>query len=122
MARTLTMAGVSKKDLIQNCYGYGLFTGGLGVHYGAQKIGATVIPISAGNTQRQIQIMQDFGSTILTCTPSYALHLSEVLQNQGMELEKLNFKSGVFGAEMWTEEMREEIEKDLISPRLMFMV
>ena len=83
MARTLTMAGASNKDLIQNCYGYGLFTGGLGVHYGAQKIGATVIPISAGNTQRQIQIMQDFASTILTCTPSYALYLSEVLQNQG---------------------------------------
>jgi phenylacetate-CoA ligase len=110
MARTLTMAGASKKDLIQNCYGYGLFTGGLGVHYGAQKIGATVIPISAGNTQRQIQIMQDFGSTILTCTPSYALYLSEVLQNQGVEPEEISLKSGVFGAEMWTEEMREEIE------------
>ncbi len=113
MARTLTMAGASKKDLIQNCYGYGLFTGGLGVHYGAQKIGATVIPISAGNTQRQIQIMQDFNSTILTCTPSYALHLSEVLQNQSVELEKISLKSGVFGAEMWTEEMREEIENRL---------
>ncbi len=113
MARTLTMAGASKKDLIQNCYGYGLFTGGLGVHYGAQKIGATVIPISAGNTQRQIQIMQDFGSTILTCTPSYALHLSDVLQNHGVEPGKISLKSGVFGAEMWTEEMRDEIENRL---------
>ncbi len=113
MARALTMAGAGKKDLIQNCYGYGLFTGGLGVHYGAQKIGATVIPISAGNTQRQIQIMQDFGSTILTCTPSYALHLSDVLQNNGVEPEKISLKSGVFGAEMWTEEMREEIENRL---------
>ena len=113
MARALTMAGAGKKDLIQNCYGYGLFTGGLGVHYGAQKIGATVIPISAGNTQRQIQIMQDFGSTILTCTPSYALHLSDVLQNHGVEPEKISLKSGVFGAEMWTEEMREEIENRL---------
>ena len=122
MARTLTMAGASKKDLIQNCYGYGLFTGGLGVHYGAQEIGATVIPISAGNTQRQIQIMQDFNSTILTCTPSYALHLSEVLQNQSVELEKISLKSGVFGAEMWTEEMREEIENKLDLSRLMFMV
>ncbi len=110
MARALSMAGAGKKDLIQNCYGYGLFTGGLGVHYGAQKIGATVIPISAGNTQRQIQIMQDFSSTILTCTPSYALYLAEVLQNQGVEPEKISLKTGVFGAEMWTEEMRKEIE------------
>ncbi len=110
MARTLTMAGAGRKDLIQNCYGYGLFTGGLGVHYGAQKIGATLIPISAGNTQRQIQIMQDFGSTIITCTPSYALYLSEVLQNQGVEPDKISLKAGVFGAEMWTEEMRNEIE------------
>jgi phenylacetate-CoA ligase len=113
MARALSMAGAGKKDLIQNCYGYGLFTGGLGVHYGAQKIGATVIPISAGNTQRQIQIMQDFGSTILTCTPSYALHLSDVLQNHGVEPGKISLKSGVFGAEMWTEEMRDEIENRL---------
>lgn len=113
MARTLSMAGGEKQDLIQNCYGYGLFTGGLGVHYGAQKIGATVIPISAGNTQRQVEIMQDFGSTILTCTPSYALYLAEVLESQGVEPEMINLKVGVFGAEMWTEEMREEVEKRL---------
>lgn len=113
MARSLTMAGGDKNDLIQNCYGYGLFTGGLGVHYGAQKIGATVIPISAGNTMRQIEIMQDFGSSILTCTPSYALYLAEVLETQGVGPEKISLKAGVFGAEMWTEEMREEIEKRL---------
>lgn len=113
MARTLSMAGAQKKDLIQNCYGYGLFTGGLGVHYGAHKIGAIVIPISAGNTMRQVEIMQDFGSTVLTCTPSYALYLAEVLDDQGVGPEKLNLKAGVFGAEMWTEEMRSEIEKRL---------
>lgn len=113
MARALGMAGANRKDLIQNCYGYGLFTGGMGVHYGAQKIGATVIPISAGNTQRQIEIMQDFGSTILTCTPSYALYLAEVLEEQGVGPENINLKAGVFGAEMWTEEMRAEIEKRL---------
>ncbi|MDD1763185.1 MAG: phenylacetate--CoA ligase [Methanobacteriaceae archaeon] len=113
MARSISMAGGNKKDIIQNCYGYGLFTGGLGVHYGAQRLGATVIPISAGNTQRQIEIMQDFGSTILTCTPSYALYLAEVLENQGVGQDKLNLKAGIFGAEMWTEEMRDEIEKRL---------
>ena len=84
MARALNMAGAIKKDVIQNCYGYGLFTGGLGIHYGTQKIGATVIPISAGNTQRQIEILQDFQSTIITCTPSYALYLAEVLEKEGI--------------------------------------
>lgn len=113
VARALAMAGGDKKDKIQNCYGYGLFTGGLGVHYGAQKMGATVIPISAGNTMRQIEIMQDFQSTILTCTPSYAMYLAEVLENQGVGHEQINLKAGVFGAEMWTEEMRAEIEKRL---------
>ncbi|NYB52992.1 MAG: phenylacetate--CoA ligase [Methanobacteriaceae archaeon] len=113
MARTLSMAGATKKDVIQNCYGYGLFTGGLGVHYGTQKIGATVIPISAGNTQRQIEIMQDFQSTIITCTPSYALYLAEVLEKEGVDSKDLKLKAGVFGAEMWTEEMRNEIERRL---------
>ncbi|MEN6329815.1 MAG: phenylacetate--CoA ligase [Methanobacteriaceae archaeon] len=113
MARALTMAGAGKKDVIQNCYGYGLFTGGLGVHYGTQHLGATVIPISAGNTQRQIEILKDFQSTILTCTPSYALYLAEVLEKEGITREDLNLKAGVFGAEMWTEEMRNEIEKRL---------
>ncbi|MDI9624083.1 MAG: phenylacetate--CoA ligase [Methanothermobacter sp.] len=113
MARALTMAGATKKDRIQNCYGYGLFTGGLGIHYGAQRIGATVIPISAGNTKRQIEIMQDFETTILTCTPSYALYLAEALQKENVEIENLKLKAGVFGAEMWTEEMRNTIEERL---------
>ncbi|MBC7119264.1 MAG: phenylacetate--CoA ligase [Methanobacteriaceae archaeon] len=113
MARALTMAGAGRKDRIQNCYGYGLFTGGLGVHYGAQRIGATVIPISAGNTKRQIEIMQDFGTTILTCTPSYALYLAEVLQKENVKIDNLKLKAGVFGAEMWTEEMRDAIEERL---------
>ncbi|HNS25474.1 MAG TPA: phenylacetate--CoA ligase, partial [Methanobacteriaceae archaeon] len=113
MARALTMAGADKKDVIQNCYGYGLFTGGLGIHYGTQNVGATVIPISAGNTQRQVEILKDFQSSIITCTPSYALYLAEVLQKEGITGEDLNLKAGVFGAEMWTEEVREEIERRL---------
>lgn len=113
IARGLTMAGASNGDLIQNCYGYGLFTGGLGVHYGSHSIGATVIPISAGNTQRQIQVMKDFKSTILTCTPSYALYIAEVLSNQGLTTDDINLKAGVFGAEMWTEEMRSKLEDKL---------
>jgi len=113
MARALTMGMATKKDRIQNCYGYGLFTGGLGVHYGAQRIGATVIPISAGNTKRQIEIMQDFGTTVITCTPSYALYLAEVLEKEGVDIGALNLKSGIFGAEMWTEEMRNAIEERL---------
>lgn len=113
MARALNMALAEKSDRIQNCYGYGLFTGGLGVHYGAQQVGATVIPISAGNTQRQVEILQDFKTSVITCTPSYALYLGEVLEKQGVDIKDLNLKSGVFGAEMWTEEMRDEIEKRL---------
>ncbi|MDP3065511.1 MAG: phenylacetate--CoA ligase [Methanobacteriaceae archaeon] len=113
MARALTMAGATKKDVIQNCYGYGLFTGGLGVHYGTHYLGATVIPISAGNTQRQIEILKDFQSTIITCTPSYALYLAEVLKKEGVTEDDINLKAGLFGAEMWTEEMRNEIEKRL---------
>ena len=113
VARALSMAGATKKDVVQNCYGYGLFTGGLGVHHGGQKVGCTVIPISAGNTQRQIEIIQDFKSTILTCTPSYAMYIAEVLEREGVPKEDIKLKSGVFGAEMWTEEMRNEIEKRL---------
>ncbi len=113
MARALNMALAEKSDRIQNCYGYGLFTGGLGVHYGSQQLGATVIPISAGNTQRQVEILQDFKTSVITCTPSYALYLGEVLEKQGVDIKDLNLKSGVFGAEMWTEEMRDEIEKRL---------
>ncbi|WP_321421890.1 phenylacetate--CoA ligase [uncultured Methanobacterium sp.] len=113
IARALSMAGATKKDIVQNCYGYGLFTGGLGVHHGGQKLGCTVIPISAGNTKRQIEIIQDFKSTILTCTPSYAMYISEVLEREGVPKEDIKLKAGVFGAEMWTEEMRNEIERRL---------
>ena len=113
MARALTMTGVRRSDKIQNSYGYGLFTGGMGIHYGGQKIGATVIPISAGNTMRQLEIMQDFETTVLTCTPSYGLYLAEVAEQEGIDTEKLKLKSGCFGAEMWTEEMRQELEKRL---------
>ncbi len=111
MARSLSAAGVTKEDIIQNAYGYGLFTGGLGVHYGAERIGATVIPISGGNSKRQIMIMKDFGATVLTCTPSYALHLAEVAQEMGVDPRSTNLKVGIFGAEPWTEEMRREIEE-----------
>ena len=113
MARTLTSAGAGKTDVLHVAYGYGLFTGGLGVHYGAEKIGATVIPMSGGNTQRQLQLMQDFGSTILACTPSYALFLAEAMAEAGMPIESFKLKAGVFGAEPWTEEMRREIESKL---------
>ncbi|HEX7468153.1 MAG TPA: phenylacetate--CoA ligase [Methanobacterium sp.] len=113
MARALTMTGVRRSDKIQNSYGYGLFTGGMGIHYGGQKIGATVIPISAGNTMRQLEIMQDFETTVLTCTPSYGLYLAEVAEQEGIDTEKLKLKAGCFGAEMWTEEMRQELEKRL---------
>ncbi len=113
VARALSMAGTTKKDIVQNCYGYGLFTGGLGVHHGGQKVGCTVIPISAGNTQRQIEIIQDFKSTIITCTPSYAMYIAEVLEREGIHKKDIKLKAGVFGAEMWTEEMRNEIERRL---------
>ncbi len=111
MARCLTMAGATKKDIVQVAYGYGLFTGGFGVHYGARKIGCMIVPASAGNTRRQIEIMRDFGTTILTCTPSYALYMAEVAQEMGIEPSNLKLKAGCFGAEMWTEAMRAEIEK-----------
>ncbi len=113
MARSLTAAGASKSDIVHNAYGYGLFTGGLGVHYGAEKLGASVIPVSGGNTRRQILIMRDFGPTVLTCTPSYALHLAEVAEEMGVSFRDLKFQSGLFGAEPWSEQMRAEIEARL---------
>ncbi|MDL2270676.1 phenylacetate--CoA ligase, partial [Methanobrevibacter sp. OttesenSCG-928-I08] len=113
VARAIDMALGEKTDKIQNCYGYGLFTGGLGIHHGAHKFGATIIPISAGNTKRQAEIMHDFQSTILTCTPSYAMYLAEYLEKEGYGPEDISLKSGIFGAEMWTEEMRNELEKRL---------
>jgi phenylacetate-CoA ligase len=113
VARTLTGAGAGKNDVLHIAYGYGLFTGGLGIHYGAEKIGATVIPMSGGNTQRQLQLMHDFGSTILACTPSYALYLAESMAEANMPVDSFKLKTGVFGAEPWTEEMRQEIERKL---------
>jgi phenylacetate-CoA ligase len=114
MARCLVMMGVTKDDVVQIAYGYGLFTGGLGFHYGAQKIGATVVPASAGNTRRQIELMRDFGSTVIACTPSYALYLAEYAKEEvGIDPSTLKLRVGSFGAEMWTEEMRREIEKRL---------
>jgi len=113
MARCLSMSGTTSEDVVQNAYGYGLFTGGLGVHYGSKKIGATVIPISGGNTKRQLMIMQDFKSTILTCTPSYSLYLAEVGEEMGIKMNRLNLKAGNFGAEPWSNNMRDEIEERL---------
>ncbi|MGD8371337.1 MAG: phenylacetate--CoA ligase [Syntrophobacterales bacterium] len=113
MARTLMAGGATKGDMIHNAYGYGLFTGGLGFHYGAEKLGASVIPISGGNTKRQVLIMKDFGPTILTCTPSYALLIAEVAEEMGVDFREFNFKAGIFGAEPWSEQMREDIEHKL---------
>ena len=113
MARALAAGGATRGDIIHNAYGYGLFTGGLGVHYGAEKLGASVIPVSGGNTKRQIIIMKDFGPTILTATPSYTLHLAEVAEEMGVSFHDLKFKFGIFGAEPWSENMREEIERKL---------
>ncbi len=112
-ARALVAAGADKDDFVHVSYGYGLFTGGLGIHDGAQKMGATVIPASSGNTARQITMLQDFGSSILCCTPSYALFIADTLKEQGVTLDKIHLKAGIFGAEPWTEEMRAEIEERL---------
>ena len=111
VARCLATCGIEKQDIMQVSYGYGLFTGGLGVHYGAEKVGCTVIPISGGNTRRQLQLMSDFGSTVMACTPSYALHLADALAENGYSLADMRLKIGVFGAEPWTENMRLELEK-----------
>ncbi len=113
MARCLSMSGTTSGDIVQNAYGYGLFTGGLGVHYGARKIGAAVIPVSGGNTKRQIMLIQDFKSTILTCTPSYCLYLAEVAEEMGVDFKSLHLKAGNFGAEPWSNNMRVEIERRL---------
>jgi phenylacetate-CoA ligase len=113
MARTLACGGAHQGDVVHNAYGYGLFTGGLGAHYGAERLGAAVIPISGGNSKRQIMIMQDFGSTVLMCTPSYALNLADVMKEMGVDPSSLKLRVGLFGAEPWSENMREEIEKKL---------
>jgi len=112
MARTLTAAGIHQGDIVHNAYGYGLFTGGLGAHYGAERIGASVVPISGGNTKRQILILKDFGPTAITCTPSYALHLADVARDMGIDPARdFKLRVGCFGAEAWSENMRQQIEK-----------
>ncbi len=113
MARSLTSAGVNNKSFIQIAYGYGLFTGGLGLHYGAELVGASVIPVSSGNTSRQISLMTDFGTTALACTPSYALHLAEAMKDMGIDPRSTGLKVGIFGAEPWSDSMRSEIEAQL---------
>ena len=110
MARCLGMAGVERRDLIHNAYGYGLFTGGLGAHYGAERLGATIIPASGGLTKRQVQLMRDFESTVLCCTPSYALHLHEASLEMGCDIKNMPLRIGIFGAEPWSDEIRNDIE------------
>ncbi len=113
VTRTLCMAGVHRNDMVQIAYGYGLFTGGLGMHYGCENLGASVIPISGGNTQKQLQLMQDFGTSVIACTPSYSLYLAEAMEESGIKTEALNLRVGIFGAEPWTEETRKGIEEKL---------
>lgn len=113
VARALYSAGATNEDIIQVAYGYGLFTGGLGLHYGAERIGAAVVPISGGNTEKQVQLLEDFGSTVLACTPSYAAYIAETLEKNKVDPASLPLRTGIFGAEPWTEEMRLRIEKGL---------
>jgi phenylacetate-CoA ligase len=113
MARVFCAAGIGKNDIGQNAYGYGLFTGGLGFHYGAEKLGMTIIPMSTGFTERQLTMMQDIGATVLFCTPSYALFLSEEINKNIPDRSKLKLKKGIFGAEPWSDELRKTIEKSL---------
>ena len=111
MARALCCAGATKGDMVHNAYGYGLFTGGLGAHYGIERLGATVIPVSGGNSKRQITIMKDFGSTVLLSTPSYALNLADAMDSMDVDPKSLSLRVGIFGAEPWSENMREEVER-----------
>jgi len=112
VARCLTMAGVDSKDIVHICYGLGLFTGGFGLDYGCRKAGALVVPMSSGNTKRQLMVMEDLGATVLACTPSYAMHLAEMIEEQGL-LDRMKLRVGIMGAEPWTEEMRQQIESKL---------
>ena len=112
MLRSFAACGVSSGDIVQNAYGYGLFTGGLGAHYGAEALGASVIPISGGNTDRQIMVLKDFGATVICCTPSYFLHIIERAAELGVKMKELPLRIGVFGAEPWTENMRQRIEAE----------
>ncbi len=109
----MSCAGATYEDTVHVAYGYGLFTGGLGLHYGAERIGATVVPVSGGNTERQVTLLQDFGATILACTPSYAMHIAEVAREMGIDFRELPLRSGIFGAEPWSDNMRRKIEAEL---------
>jgi phenylacetate-CoA ligase len=113
MARSLTCAGVTEESTVHVAYGYGMFTGGLGAHYGAEKIGARVVPMSSGNTARQLQLLKDFEATTLCCTPSYAAYIAEALKAGGYHIKDFKLNAGVFGAEPWSEGMREHIQKEL---------
>ncbi len=113
MARALCCAGATREDMVQNAYGYGLFTGGLGAHYGIERLGATVIPVSGGNSKRQITLMRDFKSTVLLSTPSYALNLADAMDSMDIDPSSLSLRVGIFGAEPWSENMREEVERKL---------
>ena len=110
MARSIACCGGTRDDIIQNAYGYGLFTGGLGVHYGSLELGTTIVPISTGGTQRQLQLMQDFGATIITCTPSYSVYMAEEAAAAGIDPKQTTLRIGILGAEPWTEGMRQQIE------------
>ena len=113
VARSMVCAGADSNSIVQVSYGYGLFTGGLGLHYGSERLGASVIPMSGGNTEKQIMLMKDFGATILCCTPSYAIYLAEAIEEMGIDLSDISLKAGIFGAEPWSEGMRATIEKKL---------
>ena len=113
MARSLVAVGCTKESVVNVAYGYGLFTGGLGVHYGSELLGCMTVPVSSGNTKRQIQLLKDFGATVLCCTPSYALYLADEMKNEGLKASDFTLQQGIFGAEQWTQEMRREIQKKL---------
>ena len=113
IARSLACAGMTREDVLQNAYGYGLFTGGLGLHYGAERLGATVVPASTGNTKRQLMLLQDLGTTVISCTPSYALILHETAVEMGIDISKTSLRLGILGAEPWSENMRIDIENKL---------
>ncbi len=113
MARSFMAAGVTRRDTVHNAYGYGLFTGGLGAHYGAEELGATILPVSGGGTKRQVMLLHDFKPTVISCTPSYALHLADVAQATGIDFKDLSLHTGIFGAEPWTNELRAELQTKL---------
>lgn len=113
MERVLAYAGITEADVVHNAYGYGLFTGGMGFHYGAEKLGCATLPISGGNTVRQVRMMKDLGATVLTCTPSYALHIAETAESMGIDVKQLPLRVGIFGAEPWSNQMRKDIEDHL---------